>query len=75
MKTWNLDVRGLSLVIRQFGEDNGGIPTICLHGWLDHGMAFARVVEQQHGLWIAPDQRGFGPVSYTHLTLPTICSV
>ena len=24
---------------------------------------------------VAYDERGWGPVSYTHLTLPTICSV
>eukprot|EP00969_Alexandrium_andersonii_P159287 7037351-Alexandrium_andersonii.AAC.1 len=25
--------------------------------------------------WLHPGRRGYRPVSYTHLTLPTICSV
>ena len=60
MKTWTLDVRGLNLVVREFTDHQAGIPTICLHGWLDHGMAFSRVAAGQPGRWIAPDQRGFG---------------
>ena len=60
MKTWPLNVRGLKLVVRELSNSTDGIPIICLHGWLDHGMAFSRVANGQPGRWIAPDQRGFG---------------
>jgi pimeloyl-ACP methyl ester carboxylesterase len=60
MKDWTLDVRGLGIRVRELSEDTSGIPIVCLHGWLDHGMAFSRVAEGQPGRWIAPDQRGFG---------------
>ena len=41
----------------------------------------ARIYEIiKHWFWASPDEMrklvfGIGPVSYTHLTLPTICSV
>jgi len=60
MDDWTLDVRGLKLLIREFGSDKDSPPNVCLHGWLDHGMAFHDVVADQPGRWIAPDQRGFG---------------
>ena len=60
MKTWTLNVRGLELLVREFSDTRMGKPTICLHGWLDHGMAFSRVAKGQAGRWMALDQRGFG---------------
>jgi pimeloyl-ACP methyl ester carboxylesterase len=60
MNSWTLNVRGMDLVVRQFGTDSNGTPNICLHGWLDHGMAFSRVVANEPGRWMALDQRGYG---------------
>jgi pimeloyl-ACP methyl ester carboxylesterase len=60
MADWNLNVRGLNLLVRELSPDTSGIPIVCLHGWLDHGMAFSEVAAGQPGRWIAPDQRGFG---------------
>ena len=60
MNTWTLNVRGLELLVREFSDTKDGIPIICLHGWLDHGMAFSRVATGQAGRWMALDQRGFG---------------
>ena len=60
MKTWNLNVRGMRLLVREFSDNNAGTPIVCLHGWLDHGMAFSRVASRQEGRWLALDQRGFG---------------
>ena len=60
MKDWTLKVRGLELLVRELGASVEGTPNICLHGWLDHGVAFSKVVAGQAGRWLAPDQRGFG---------------
>ncbi len=60
MADWTLNVRGLNLLIRELGQGDDGVPNICLHGWLDHGMAFAEVTRGLPGRWLAPDQRGFG---------------
>lgn len=72
MKHWPLDVRGLRLHIWEHtGAPHATPPIVCLHGWLDQGLAFARVVEGAPGRWLLPDQRGFGasplgPGSYPH---------
>ncbi len=60
MQDWTLSVRGLGLLVRELGAGTDGTPNICLHGWLDHGLAFSRVVQGLPGRWLAPDQRGFG---------------
>jgi pimeloyl-ACP methyl ester carboxylesterase len=63
MIDWTLNVRGLKIVVRELSDGataDGDIPIICLHGWLDHGVAFSKVAAGQPGRWIAPDQRGFG---------------
>ncbi|MAY82167.1 MAG: hypothetical protein CL930_15480 [Deltaproteobacteria bacterium] len=60
MNSWHLDVRGLQLVVREFSDHTEGTPIVCLHGWLDHGMAFAKVAANQPGRWMSLDQRGFG---------------
>jgi pimeloyl-ACP methyl ester carboxylesterase len=60
MNDWKLNVRGLQLLVREFGEDSSATPNVCLHGWLDHGMAFHEVANGRPGRWLALDQRGFG---------------
>jgi pimeloyl-ACP methyl ester carboxylesterase len=58
-RSWTLDVRGLAIHVWELaGQD--GIPIVCLHGWLDQGLAFARMAEGRAERWVAPDQRGFG---------------
>ncbi len=60
MNDWILHTRGLELHVRELTETREGRPVVCLHGWLDHGAAFAEVARNQPGRWIAMDQRGFG---------------
>ena len=65
-----------------YGEAGTGSPVLFLHGWgLDHKVykrALSRLVATGVRV-LAPALPGFGgtmpPVSYTHLTLPTIYSV
>lgn len=70
---WDLDVRGLRLSVADWGRaEDGRPPVICLHGWLDQGLAFAGMVADRPGRWLALDQRGFGrsdhagPGGYPH---------
>lgn len=59
--SWKLDVRGLGLVVQEWqGAPVDRPPIVCLHGWLDQGLAFGRVAAGRPGRWIALDQRGFG---------------
>jgi pimeloyl-ACP methyl ester carboxylesterase len=69
--SWVLDVRGLPLHVWELGtpparaedgvsESAQALPIVCLHGWLDQGLAFARVAMGRAERWVAPDQRGFG---------------
>lgn len=65
---WTLDVRGLPLSVVEWSaweEDNHRVPVICLHGWLDQGLAWAGMVEGLPGRWLALDQRGFGQSGHT----------
>jgi pimeloyl-ACP methyl ester carboxylesterase len=41
-------------------NDGSGTPVVCLHGWLDHSMAFAPMARARAGRWVGLDQRGFG---------------
>lgn len=62
-RSWNLDVRGLSLRVWELGDAEPAPerpPTVCLHGFLDQGLTFSRMVGDRPGRWVAPDQRGFG---------------
>lgn len=59
MRDWILTVRGLPLRVWELNEGEGA-PVLCLHGWLDQGLAFARVAAGQPGRWVALDQRGHG---------------
>jgi pimeloyl-ACP methyl ester carboxylesterase len=58
-RSWTLDVRGLAIHVWELAGDSG-IPIVCLHGWLDQGLAFARMAAGRAERWVAPDQRGFG---------------
>ncbi len=74
MSTWQLDVRGLKLVVRELSPpaQRSGTPIVCLHGWLDNGGAYVPVAADQPGWWLSLDQRGFGqsdhlgPGAYYH---------
>ena len=68
MKTWHLDVRGLQLVVREWTDASDDTPVVCLHGWLDHGMAFSKVAAGQPGRWLALDQRGFGQSEHVSIS-------
>ena len=55
--------RGLALRVWELHRGAGADvepPVICLHGWLDQGLAFARVAQGRSGRWLALDQRGHG---------------
>ena len=59
--SWRLDVRGLALRVWELSPPGqSGPPVICLHGWLDHGLAFQPMASGRPGRWLALDQRGFG---------------
>lgn len=62
-RSFSVDVRGLRLHVWDLGEP-GGEPIVALHGWLDQGLAFARMAEGRSERWVAPDQRGFGRSSH-----------
>ena len=78
LPSWLLDIRGLKLRLWELGDpDAAGPPIVCLHGWLDQGMAFVRTAQAAHAMgpkrrWLAIDQRGFGgsdhipPGAYPH---------
>ena len=54
-----------------------GAPIVLLHGFPQTHLMWRHVAADlatDHTV-IVPDLRGYGAVSYTHLTLPTICSV
>lgn len=60
MKPLTLALRGLTFRAWELA-DHGGPLVVCLHGFLDHGLAFAEVAAHApHGRWVALDQRGFG---------------
>lgn len=56
-----LDVRGLELAYHRWGPADGE-PVLCLHGFMDHGRAFAFVAEAMPAGYqlVAPDMRGHG---------------
>ena len=60
MSDWTLNIRGLKLNVRELSDAPDGRPIVCLHGWLDHGAAFAEIAKNQPGRWVSLDQRGFG---------------
>lgn len=61
MRPWTLDNRGLALRVWELGDEQAtGAPIVCLHGWLDQGLAFAPVAAGRPGRWLALDQRGHG---------------
>ena len=58
-------------------ESGTGQPMVLLHGNGEDSSYFVNQMsffESKYHV-IAVDTRGHGTVSYTHLTLPTICSV
>ena len=60
-RSWTLDVRGLPLVVWELSADDAdGPPVVCLHGWLDQGLAYATLAQDKPGRWLALDQRGHG---------------
>jgi pimeloyl-ACP methyl ester carboxylesterase len=55
--------RGLTLQVWELGRGGPGgppVPVVCLHGWLDQGLAWAAALGALPGTWLCPDQRGFG---------------
>ena len=53
-------VRGLQLAYHVYG-DPGGVPLLCVHGFLDHGASFRFMAEHLPGFRVvAPDMRGHG---------------
>ena len=69
------DVNGLTVHILEAGYESPGRPAVLLlHGFPELAYSWRKVMLPlaAAGYYvIAPDQRGYGPVSYTHLTLPT----
>lgn len=62
-RSWTVASRGLNLRVWELGRDGVGgpdVPVICLHGWLDQGLAWAAALDGRPGRWMALDQRGFG---------------
>jgi len=54
-------VRGLELAYHRWGPEDGE-PVLCLHGFMDHGLAYAFVAEAMPSRYclVAPDMRGHG---------------
>ncbi len=55
--SWTL--RGLAFTGLQWGTPSG-VPTVLLHGWLDHAGSWRRIAEQLEGWCVALDHRGHG---------------
>lgn len=60
MRETRYSPRGPGLAALEWGEPGDGLPTLLLHGWLDHAGSWARVAEALPGWRIAPDWRGHG---------------
>ncbi|MFZ5481305.1 MAG: alpha/beta fold hydrolase [Myxococcota bacterium] len=55
--TW--DVRGLTMAGLAWGEGEG-VPTVMVHGWLDHAGSWTKTAERLKGRVYAVDLRGHG---------------
>lgn len=61
MREWDLETpSGLRLRVCEWGEDDGRLPTVILHGFLEQGAAWHLVARHLPGRVIAPDMRGHG---------------
>jgi pimeloyl-ACP methyl ester carboxylesterase len=54
------ELRGLAFAALEWGTPGEGIPTVLLHGYLDHAGSWSRVAERLEGHVVAPDLRGHG---------------
>ena len=59
MRETSYDLRGLRFAALEWGSPVG-IPTVLVHGWLDHAGSWERVAEGLEGWIVAPDLRGHG---------------
>ena len=69
--THHIEIDGLSFHARVGGN---GPPLLCLHGYPQTHACWHRIAPTlaETNTVVAMDLRGYGPVSYTHLTLPTM---
>lgn len=68
MRDTTYAVRGLTLAALEWGGPGDGVPTVLLHGWLDHAGSWAGVAARLGGWRIAPDWRGHGRSGWVDAT-------